>query len=546
MINRSELLTKLGTWRWPFTRRARKPAAPLVLGGYTQQQRRRRYRFIATATLALISLFYGLVVGATGTIFLMQLLLLPAFAAFLVLWLLPETDNPSPKLVEVLFFVYLGGAMLWPDYLAIALPGLPWITMGRITAIPLAIFYISSLSQSRHYRSEIKAVLAEVPVIWKAMAIFAAVAAFSVLVSDKPFASANRLFVAAYAWVMIFFIASHVFRRPGTATIFCYLVWASTIVICIIAVMEVRRQAIPWAGHIPNFLKIEDEAVQRMLSPKVRGSTGVFRAQTKFASPLSMSEFLALSAPFIMHIAAYHKNVVARIAAVCTIPPMIWAIAKTDARLGMIGLMFASLLFILAWAVMRMRQRKDSLLAPVVVLGYPLGFAAFIAASFAIQRLKNIVWGSSAYSDSNQGRIDQVNKGLPMILERPWGYGIGRSGETLGFTNPAGMITIDNYMLSLALELGLIGLAAFVIMFAWAALTGAKEISRTYDFESTLLVPAAITLVNFLIIKTVLSQLENLTLFFAVLGLTVALIYRVREHARRTAGQLPQQAAIAP
>lgn len=546
MITPTVLLNKLGNCRWPFFRKAKKSKTPIVLGGYTQLQRRRRYRFIATATLAAIALFYGLVVGATGTIFLMQLLLLPAFGAFLVLWLLPETDNPSARLVEMLFFTYLAGTMLWPDYLAIALPGLPWITMGRITAIPLAIFYISSLSQSGRYRDEIKEVLAEVPLVWKAMAIFAAVAAFSVLASDKPVASANRLFVAAYAWVMIFFVATHIFRRPNRATMFCYLVWGSTIVICIIAVMEVRRQAIPWAGHIPNFLKIEDEAVQRMLSPKVRGSTGVFRAQTKFASPLSMSEFLAMSAPFIMHIAAYHKQWFVRIAAACTIPPLVWAISKTDARLGMIGLMLASLLFILAWAVMRLRQRKDSLLAPVVVLGYPVGFAAFIAASFAIQRLKNIVWGSSAYSDSNQGRIDQVNKGLPMILERPWGHGIGRSGETLGFTNPAGMITIDNYMLSLALELGLIGLAAFVIMFAWAALTGAKEIGRTYDFESSLLVPASITLLNFLIIKTVLSQLENLTLFFAVLGLTVALIYRVRDHTRRSAGLVPQETPSTP
>jgi len=331
---------------------------------------------------------------------------------------------------------------------------------------------------------------------------------------------------------MMFFVASHVFKARNRATWFCYLVWFCTIVICIIAFFEVRKQALPWAGHVPSFLKIQDESVQRMLAPKVRGSTGIFRAQSKFASPLSMAEFLALSVPFVMHLAAYHRLFVVRVAAFCTIPPVIWAIVETDARLGMVGLFLAMLLFILAWAIMRARERKDSLIAPVVLLGYPAGFALFLAASLTIQRLRNMVWGSSAYDDSDQARIDQMNLGIPMIVKRPWGYGIGRSGERLGFTNAEGMITIDNYLLSITLELGIVGLVTFAGMFALGALTGGKEVAKQYDFETSLIVPASITLANFLLIKSVLSQMENHPLFFVVLGLTVALIYRIRENGR--------------
>lgn len=538
MITGATLWNKLNVvgklWR---RRRAGPP--PAVLAGYMDLAKRKRYRFVAKATLATIALFYGLIFGATGPIFLVQLLLPLAALAFLVLWLLPETGKPSPRLIEGLFFAFLTVSMLWPDYLAIALPGLPWITLARLTALPLAFFYISSLSQSADYRNEIKAVLNEVPLIWKAMAIFAAMAAFSVIVSDKPVESANRFFVALYAWVMMFFVASHVFKRRNRATWFCYLVWFCTIVICIITFLEVRKQALPWAGHIPSFLAIQDESVQRMLAPKVRGSTGIFRAQSKFASPLSLAEFLVLSVPFLLHLAAYHRLLVIRIAAICTIAPVIWAILETDARLGMVGLFLAVLLFVGAWAIMRTRQRKDSLIAPIVLLGYPAGFALFLAASLTVQRLRNMVWGSSAYDDSDQARIEQMNMGLPMILQRPWGYGIGRSGEQLGFTNSAGMITIDNYMLSIALELGIIGLLTFAGMFALGAWTGGKEVAKQYDFETSLIVPASITLVNFLLIKTVLSQMENHALFFVVLGLTVALIHRIREHSRATP-TLPQ------
>lgn len=532
MISAATLWNRLSVVGQFWRRRRRAGSPQTVLAGYMDEAKRKRYRFVAKATLALVALFYGLVFGATGPIFLVQLMLPMALLAFLVLWLLPETGNPSPRLVEGFFFAFLTVSMLWPDYLAIALPGLPWITLARLTALPLAFFYISSLSQSVAYRNEIKAVLNEVPLIWKAMMVFAIMAGLSVLVSDKPVESANRFFVALYAWVMMFFVACHVFKDRNRATWFCYLVWFCTIVICIIAFFEVRKQALPWAGHVPSFLKIQDESVQRMLAPKVRGSTGIFRAQSKFASPLSMAEFLALSVPFVMHLAAYHRLLAVRIAALLTIPPIIWAILETDARLGMVGLFLAMLLFILAWAIMRARERKDSMIAPIVLLGYPAGFALFLAASLTVQRLRNMVWGSSAYDDSDQARIDQMNMGLPMILQRPWGYGIGRSGERLGFTNAEGMITIDNYLLSISLELGIIGFVTFAGMFALGALLGGKEISKKFDFETSLIVPATITLANFLLIKSVLSQMENHPLFFVVLGLTVALIYRIRTHSR--------------
>lgn len=523
---------------WWRQRRAGPPQT--VLAGYMDEAKRKQSRFLAKAVLVLVALFYGLVFGATGPFFLVQLMLPMALLACLTLWLLPETGNPSLRLVEGLFFAFLTVTMLWPDYLAIALPGLPWITLARLTALPLAFFYISSLSQSTAYRNEIKDILSEVPLIWKAVTTFAIVAGFSVLVSDKPIESANRFFVALYAWVMMFFVASHVFKGRNRATWFCYLVWFCTIVICIIAYFEVRKQALPWAGHVPSFLKIQDETVQRMLAPKVRGSTGTFRAQSKFASPLSLAEFLALSIPFVMHLATYHHLRIVRIAAACTFPPIVWTIVQTDARLGMVGLFLSILLFILAWAIMKLQDKKESLMARIVLLAYPSGFVLFLVASLTIQRLRNMVWGSSAYDDSDQARIEQMNLGIPMILQRPWGYGIGRSGEKLGFTNSAGQITVDNYMLTLALEFGIIGFVAFVTMFAIGALTGGRASASKYNFETSLIVPASITLANFLLIKTVLSQMENHPLFFVVLGLSVALISRIREHSRAKA-RIPHQ-----
>jgi hypothetical protein len=508
-----------------------KPAVADRLAGYVTRAKSKRARLLGRLFLLLISLLYGLVVGASGTIFLTQMLVPLALAALLLIWLLPVTEDPPVRVIELLFFLYLAMSMTWPDYLAIALPGLPWITMARLFAFPLAIFYMLALSQAIGFRTAVKDALIGVPLTWKAMLAFVVCGAISVVFSDRPLDSANRFIVLLYAWALIFFVAISVFLKEGFATRFCFLVWICALVICLIALFEVKRQALPWAGHIPSFLKVQDEAVQRMLAPKIRGSTGVFRAQTKFATPLSMAEFLALSFPFVLHLASYHGRVVIRVLAILSIPVIIWAILQTDARLGTVGCFFTTLLFGLAWALRRAKERPQSLFSPVVLLGYPVGFVAFILASFTVGRLRNAVWGSSAYADSNQARVEQLSMGLPMIAERPWGYGIGRAGEKLGFTNSQGEGTIDNYLLTVALDLGLIGIAAFILTFTATIFVAAREAPRAYDFETSLLVPAAICLINFLMIKVVLSQMENHTIFFAVLGLAVALIYRVqRKH----------------
>lgn len=527
MIIGHELTQRLHLLRTRFGKGKTRRALPAVLGGYTSRVST-GIRAGAKIMLAFVALFYGLAIGLTGTNFVLQLLMPLAAVAFLIIWLLPDTENSSHRVVEALLFAYLGGTMIWPDYLAIALPGLPWITMGRIFALPLAIIYLASLSQSSKYRAEITSIMHEIPVLWKSISVFIAISACSILFSSTPFESVNRFFYVMYGWVLIFFAASHVFKFPGRATLFCYLVWISAIMICAVTFFEVRKQAVPWAGHIPSFLKVEDEAVQRMLSPKVRVNTGAFRAQSKFASPLSMAEFMALCAPFVMHVAFYHRKLIIRIAAFATLPCIVWATIKTDARLGMVGLFIGSLLFVLAWAIKNVRNDSSSLLARIVLFGYPLGFAAILTASLTITRFKNAIWGSSAYNNSNQARIDQLNEGIPKIMSQPWGHGIGRGGAELGYSTSSGILTIDNYILTIAIELGVFGLIAFLLIFISTIFYSFHEMKKSVSFEESLLIPATICLINFVIIKFVLSQMENNTLFFAILGLSAALIYRLR------------------
>jgi O-antigen ligase len=114
-------------------------------------------------------------------------------------------------------------------------------------------------------------------------------------------------------------------------------------------------------------------------------------------------------------------------------------------------------------------------------------------------------------------------------MRQPFGHGIGRAAETLGYANAVGTVTIDNYYLSIALEAGLLGFVAYYGAFLAAFVAGALHFTKSGEHEETSwLLPTMLSLGCFVVIKSVLSQQENHPLAFAILGLTVILVHKVK------------------
>ena len=100
-------------------------AAPPVLGRYTKPQVARWRRRLAMAVLALIAIAYGFLF-ALGTTYLLVQLATPLVAvAVLVIALLPDTGKALVLMQERLLFAFVIGLLCWPDYIALALPGMP-------------------------------------------------------------------------------------------------------------------------------------------------------------------------------------------------------------------------------------------------------------------------------------------------------------------------------------------------------------------------------------------------------------------------------------
>lgn len=512
--------------RWRRKPRSAKPAIA-VLAPYGRPTFVQRHRKLMLLMLTFAAFIYGAAFTITTTYFLVEMVMPLAMVGLLIVWALPERELPDSQLIDQLLLLFIAALFMWPNYLAIALPGMPWVTLTRLTMIPLALIFTITLSQSARQRAELGEILSTVPAIWKLLAVYAALCVISVAFGDGISASINKVIVALLNWVLVFFVAAKVFVRPGNATKLAYLLWFCAVWVCLIGIPEAHYNHVPWAGHVPSFLKIGDELVQRIMAGSARAATGIYRVQSIFTTPLTLAEFLAYTTPFILHLAFVNKRWTMKAALAATLVLMAYTIIKTDSRLGFVGFLLSFMLYTLFVGARRWASDRSSLLGPATVLAFPVGAVIMLIATFVVGRLRARVWGNGPQAASNESRLTQVAEGLPKVFSHPWGYGFGHGADVLGFTNGNGILTIDTYYLTVALDLGLAGFVVYFGIFI-VAIIRAMPVAYRAKGEEGFLAPATIMMINFVIIKSIFSQTDNHPLVFAVLGMIVALLYRAK------------------
>lgn len=503
-------------------------------------------RLLCAAVLFIGTFAYGVTFATTFPYALVPHMVPAVVLTAVVIWALPDSEGAPVGALAPLFFAFSGAMYLWPNYLAIAIPGLPWVTMLRLFGTPMTLILLVCVSMSVEFRDRLKKVMAVDPLIWRLLIAFAVIQVLSVGFSSEIGNSIAKIFVAATNWYAVFFVSVYIFSKPGMAARWILLMMFCTLVLCGISIWEAAIGAPPWAGHIPSFLRVDDPAVQRTLSGVARAGLSARRVAATTAHPLNLAEFLGLMVPFAVHILLQRYHVSMRIAAFLSLPLIGWCINLTDSRLGVGAGLLSVIIYLFFWASLRWARIRDSILAPAIVLAYPVIFTLFIVATFAIGRLRAEVWGGGATQPSTQARIDQWDGGIPRVLQRPWGHGIGRGADVLGFTNPSGVLTIDTYYLSILLEYGVLGFLVYFGMFLRAIWIGGRAgISQRATGELLLLVPLTIALVNFVVVKSVLSSEANHPLIFMILGAILALTMRVRE-ADAAAAALPPDVKLPP
>jgi hypothetical protein len=501
--------------------------------------RRRRRGAVILACLSLACLLYGIVFAFFAPYLLVEMLIPIVVLAALVVWALPISRTAPTRTLEFLFFGFFVASVVWPPYLAVALPGLPWITIARLTGVPLSIVFLVCLSTSTEFRAQLSAALAGASSIWKLMLVFVVIEASTLPLSINKGLSFDHLLTAQTSWTIPFFAGCYILAKPGRAWRWAGLAWGTAVFAGVIGAYEHHLGHVPWAGHIPAILKINDPSVAVMLVGGTR--FGQHRVQSTFNQSIQLGEYMSLALPFIIHYAVTLRRPLLKLFAIASIILAIYTILLTQARTGMSGLIISTILYVLYWSYIQWRLHPQRLIGPFMLFSYPALAAVVGLAILFVGRIRIFVLGGGALSASTLARQVQMKMGIPKVLSHPFGHGIATAGQALGYYDPSGKLTIDSYYLSVALEFGFLGLIIYYGMFLWAIYTAGRHValaSPTHD-ETSLIAPVAIALTNFVVIKSVFSETDNHALVFMLLGMLVALLSRSRSDEIRPANVAP-------
>jgi hypothetical protein len=496
-----------------------------VLAQYCRPVLSKRIRALSLAALLSFSFVYGFAFALFAPAMLPLLLSPIIVLALFVIWALPDTFAPPLRSMRAAFWFFFVALIIWPNYLAIAIPGLPWITVLRVASFLLNAFLLICLSVSTKFRTEMMLSIKSVYAVPVLLILFVIIQSYSIFLSHDISASVQKYLVAQTTWTAVFFASAYIFRRPGSIKQWSRILWGMALVVSVLAIWEHKIGHPPWAGHIPQFLKISDESVERTLAGGSRAGTGRYRAEATFSTALGLAEYIAIVVPFLLHFCFHSSSKTTRFAAAASLPLVIYACFLTDAKLGMVGCFLAILLYVLIWAIQERRKAESHFIPSLVLYSYPVFAMLAVGAMLSIHRFKILILGDASHINSTTARLEQYSLGAKKFLAWPFGYGIGQGAATLDYVNEGGLVTIDTYYLLVLLEYGLLGFIVYYGMFVVAIYEAGKRGLRSHRNESdrAFLVPVALSLFVFLIIKSVFAQQDSHPLVFMMLGAIMAI-----------------------
>ncbi len=496
-----------------------------------RRQRSRTESFLKHGLFLAFCVWLGLLYGFFYTMFPPQLLVylvLPiGILAVLVIWALPDTDRAPTKLLRRLFFAYVLALILWPNYLAFQIPGLPWMTLRRLISFPMIAILLICYSTSSRFRTDMGAVVSSVRPIGYMIVGFMVIQFLTIFLSTSVAYSFNLTLNYWLSSVSVFFVAAWALMQPDRGRRMIGVLIGSTLFLCILGLFEYRNQALLWAGHIPSFLQVQDEVMLRYMSAPLRD--GVYRVTTSFSVSLSFAEFLALVTPFVIHKLMKSTALGPILAWLAFDLMLLGMINLTQSRLGIVGWLVAHVVYGCVWGFRRWKAQKTDLIGPAVSLIYPLGAFLFFIGMFTVPAIRNRTIGGGSTGFSDNAREIQFDMMWPKLFANPFGYGSGNSGVVLGYRLPGGLLTVDSYMITLLLDYGVIGFGLFAGALIYAAVKTLQIAWRANTPELELALPIACALVIAIQSRLVLSQLDNIPMLYILLGMAAGLVWQARK-----------------
>ena len=452
------------------------------------------------------------------------MLILPVVVMLLVvLWMLPDRTSFPLGAIERFFPTYLVLMVIWPTYLAVALPGLPWMTPTRIFLFILTFLMLFSIATSGALRHHLYTIARSNRGLWTALLIWQVTLFITLPFSQTIGISIKMVFDDEIRLAGMFFLGCLIFTRQGAATKTLRMLIILAVLCSLEGFVELRMEHPPWADYIPAFLRADEGAINNALGSQARFVDGLYRVRGPFSGSLILAEYLAYCVPFIIHWMVTGRTVLVRLSMIPVFLIVFASILVTQSRLGLVGALAAVMAYVPIWAWRKWRSDKTAVSGPLVLLGAPVFAIMLLGLVLSSRTLSTRVFGGGAQAASTEARAAQRRMAVPKVIANPIGHGTGQSGQVLGFVNLGGYMTIDNHYLTTVLDLGVVGLFAFYGMFGFATWSGIGLYIRARNREMELAGPLSIMFLEFFVIKSVLSEEVNHALVFLLLGMMMAL-----------------------
>jgi hypothetical protein len=479
---------------------------------------------------ATLAIFLGAVVGLSAVILPpMGAFAIPVMASLVLLWALPELPAVPARAVRALFPIVLVVDLCVPVYYAIAGTGLPWISIRRIVTFPLIVCMALLVAGSSAARAQIAQRLVAGKLISTCAIGYLVMMALSVLNSESRPESISYILDAVLIWFLPFFTIIYLTSDEREIDNFIKTIAWCAVFISVCGVVEFPLQRNIFVAILPKPILdalMENSPTFAAMATTNMYHNGQYRAPSVFENALSFGQFEAMIIPFGYYFLV-HRPRGDRWLGLLVVASGLLGIITSGSRGAFVSILVATPAFVALWLIRTVRFKPRSLAPALVGVAGVMGFAALIILIFTWLRLYNMVIGSHADDQgSSQARWDQWHMAIPHILNHPLvGNGTGTGGTVVGYFNPGAQFpTLDSMIVSTLVETGVPGLLFFYGSLIFAIVLGARKYLEDSGGRGAFAGGLSCSLIAFLVYTTVLTQVENFTIMYLFLGLTIALL----------------------
>lgn len=451
------------------SRIAIKRRAPRIMPPYNRLEFQAWFPWarLGLMTIMVVMAAYAALLASVGGTQLLRTAAAPiAVLLVAVIWLLPDVDRYStttsvPRLLYTLPLVLMATIVILPSYIAIVIPGLPWLTPPRIVLGILLVTLMLHLAQHSKSRAQIIETVGYDKI---ASRLLIGYWLLSVLVAFRAPSVGDGLYgvflletmaISAALPLLLFLHERANFKLIYTVVV-CTAIYAM-----LVGVLENYMQSPPWAQYIPSFMRIDDEMLAGILSPQARAGDNRYRIRSTFPIVLYFALYLTATLPLVVFALARmgRRWRLLGIAVVVLILHTLWF---TNARSSMIALLIPLFVFpglLIARSLMLKRNvdvMKIALRGAVILI--LVGMLAGVLATS--RRAQVAVFGGGQHAASNDARAAQWANARAYLRQDPFGIGMSYVQDRVGVVAHDKPI-IDSYWINVLVGLGPLGFVCY-------------------------------------------------------------------------------------